>query len=336
VFSGDAVNNGTVAEAIFLGNSQNGGTVTLSATFAENAGNLDTGLIQGDAVFADNTVNAGTVQGNAEIAATANGEQGDVYGSITTYTQPDGAFAFGYYSGGVKAAAPSYATVVYQAGIFWYKYDASGNATLANGTYSDGTSGFVFVNGVKGAAAAAPVAKNGAYSDGYYLNDNIDFNYANAVPQQAQDNGLYYTYSQTIAAGYADPPANGAYSTYYFNAGAIDFSYSSAEAHIIINNFNHVYYSYNSGGAYLTNGFQTGVNINGAYYYINGARAIELDQNGSNTFDQSSGVYSTYNSLYYENGVPYSGTKFYSDDGYGSYLNKIEFVSGVVTYNGTV
>ena len=156
VFSGDAVNNGTVAEAIFLGNAQNGGTVTLSATFAENAGNLATGLIQGDAVFAGNTVNAGTIQGNAEIAATANGEQGTVAGSVTTYTQPDGAFAFGYYSGGVKAAAPGYATVVYQAGIFWYKYDASGNGALATGNYSDGTSWFTFTNGVKGAAYNAP------------------------------------------------------------------------------------------------------------------------------------------------------------------------------------
>jgi hypothetical protein len=157
VFSGDAVNNGTVAEAIFLGNSQNGGTVTLSATFAENAGNLATGFIQGDAVFADNTVNAGNVQGNAEIAATANGEQGNVAGSVTTYTQPDGAFAYGYFSSGVKAAPASYATVVYQVGSFWYKYDASGNGALASGNYSDGTSWFTFASGVKGAAANAPV-----------------------------------------------------------------------------------------------------------------------------------------------------------------------------------
>jgi hypothetical protein len=156
VFSGDAVNNGTVAEAIFLGNSQNGGTVTLSATFAENAGNLATGLIQGDAVFADNTVNSGTIQGNAEIAATANGEQGTVTGSTTTYIQPDGAFAYGYFSGGVKAAAPSYATIVYQVGSFWYKYDASGNGALATGNYNDGTSLFTFANGVKGSAYNAP------------------------------------------------------------------------------------------------------------------------------------------------------------------------------------
>jgi hypothetical protein len=152
VFTGDAVNNGTVAEAIFLGNSQNGGTVTLSATFAENAGNLGTGLVQGNAVFADNTVNAGTIQGNAEIAATANGEQGDVAGSVTTYTQPDGAFAYGYFSGGSKTAPASYATVVYQVGSFWYKYDASGNGAFASGNYSDGTSMFTFANGVKGAA----------------------------------------------------------------------------------------------------------------------------------------------------------------------------------------
>jgi hypothetical protein len=175
VFTGTAVNNGTVAEAIFLGSSQNGGTVTLSAVFAENAGNLGTGLIQGNAVFADNTVNAGTIQGNAEIAATANGEQGTVAGSVTTYTQPDGAFAYGYFSGGSKTAPASYATVVYQVGSFWYKYDASGNGALATGNYSDGTSMFTFANGVKGAAYVPPSSAITLGGVEYYYSSNASF-----------------------------------------------------------------------------------------------------------------------------------------------------------------
>ena len=226
VFSGDAVNNGTVAEAIFLGNSQNGGTVTLSATFAENAGNLDSGLVQGNAVFADNTVNAGTIQGNAEIAATANGAQGDVVGTVTEYVQSDGAFAYGYFSGGVKSAPASYATVVYQVGSFWYKYDASGSGALASGVYSDGTSSFTFANGVKGAAANPP--KNGAYSDGYYANDSIDTINGNGM-FEAQDDGLWYTY----AGGYATQLASGydsITSTYYLSGEATNLNSSGSNA----------------------------------------------------------------------------------------------------------
>ena len=187
VFSGTAVNNGTVAEAIFLGSAQNGGIVTGAATFAENAGNLGTGLIQGDAVFADNTVNAGTVQGNAEVAATANGEQGTVQGSVSEYVQPNGAFAYGYFSGGSKTAPASYATVVYQVGSFWYKYDASGNGALATGNYSDGTSMFTFAKGVKGAAYTPQPAGNW-YDDTSSLSHVI--NLVGGVTQSDQGGGV--------------------------------------------------------------------------------------------------------------------------------------------------
>jgi hypothetical protein len=44
----------------------------------------------------------------------------------------------------------NYETVVYQIGDFWYKYDAFGNSSLANGVYSDGILKFNFNNGIKG------------------------------------------------------------------------------------------------------------------------------------------------------------------------------------------
>ncbi len=259
VFTGDAVNNGTVAEAIFLGNSQNGGTgtVTLSAVFAENAGNA--GIIQGDAIFADNTVNSGTIQGNAEIAATADGEQGTVQGSVTEYVQPDGAFAYGYFSGGSKSAPASYATVVYQVGSYWYKYDASGNGALASGNYSDGTSWFTFANGVK--VATYVQLKNGAYSDGYYVNGVIDTNYTTNAPVPAIDNQLHYTYL--------------------------------------------------NGLGYIANGYYA----DSERYYING-NMTNLDNNGNSFFatenmsnlNRTAGDYDTYNGLFYQAGVAYSGT----------------------------
>ena len=151
VFTGTSVNNGVVAEAIFIGSSQNGGTVTSNAIFADNAGNLSTGLVAGSAVFALNSVNAGTVQGDAAVAETANGAQGTVQGTTTTYIQPDGAYIYGYFSGGVKTAPQNYQLLAYNILDFWYGYDNLGNAQLANGIYSDGTFYYMFENGFKGA-----------------------------------------------------------------------------------------------------------------------------------------------------------------------------------------
>jgi Concanavalin A-like lectin/glucanases superfamily len=156
VFSGSAVNVGIVEQAVFLDGAANTGTVSLSASFFGSSSN--TGTIAGDAVFADTTSNSGTVQGSAQVAETAS-NTGTVDGSVTTYVQPDGAWANGYFYSGNKTAPPSYATVAYEVqGLVnvWYVYDYYGNGSLANGVYNDGTADFVFVNGIKTVAYEIP------------------------------------------------------------------------------------------------------------------------------------------------------------------------------------
>jgi len=426
VFSGDAVNNGTVAEAIFLGNSQNGGTVTLSATFAENAGNLATGLIQGDAVFADNTVNAGTVDGNAEIAATANGEQGTVAGSVTTYTQPDGAFAFGYYSGGVKAAAPSYATRVYQAGIFWYKYDASGNSALATGNYSDGSSMFTFANGVKGAAYNAPTNAPTNAPGNWYDDDSASAHVVSFNGTQSSEGAVFdgndqltVPSSQDFAFGTGDftiegwvKQSNGGAQDWFVmgdssnESNRIQFKYDGTNIRyvnstnfnmshaitLLANNWYHVALSrtnnisriyidgtnvvglYNDNYDYTANDFRMGDQfdggnalsgamvgvrvIKGVGLYTDlsyavpstlptatnhtvlllnfGASAVPVNNTDQNApFNTTDGSYTPYNSLFYNSGVPYTGTLLYGPDGYGDWLNQVDFVNGVEVYKGT-
>jgi len=161
VFSDTTVNTGTVSEAVFISSSSNTGVITLSAYFADTS--INSGTVEGDAIFSDSTTNTGTIEGNAQIAATADNSSGTVSGSVTVYVQPDGYFANGYYSGGVKTAPPNYDTVVYQVGNVWYKYDASGNGNLATGNYSDGTSMFTFNNGVKGAAYVPEFLPDGTF-----------------------------------------------------------------------------------------------------------------------------------------------------------------------------
>jgi hypothetical protein len=322
VFTGDAVNNGTVAEAIFLGNSQNGGTVTLSAVFAENAGNLATGLIQGDAVFADNTVNAGTVQGDAEIAATANGEQGTVDGTVTEYVQPDGAFAYGYFSGGSKTAPPSYATVVYQVGDFWYKYDASGNGELATGVYNDGSSSFTFANGVKGAATAI-------YSHKTFLgtvNTNWD-NLSNWVDVNGSALGTLPTSTDTVlvlapvtttvdivVAGMILSGGGELTSQAKTMTGNISAYESTNIAAIDITGDLHMY-----GTSDVSNCIVNGI------IYLN-------DNATTNGNTPNAAVIPLTNGLYYENGSLYTGTKLFGADEYGNNpLATIAFASGVIT-----
>jgi hypothetical protein len=347
VFSGDSVNNGTVAEAIFLGSSQNGGTVTLSAVFAENAGNLDTGLVQGNAVFADNTVNAGTIQGNAEIAATANGEQGDVAGSITTYVQPDGAFAYGYFSGGAKTAPASYATVVYQAGSFWYKYDASGNGVLASGNYSDGTSMFTFANGVKGAAYTPPNVPtlypyktfvgttNDAWSE---LSNWVDV-YGNALSALPTSSDtvlvLASMYAENLSVAGAILSGDNSVQLY---APALAMTgnvsaYGSTEIHSI-DVYGNLYMHDNShvrdagifGNIYLNDSATTNGNTpNATVIYMLSGVETNLDREGNSSFTStdtgnlSGGHYEVFNGLFYQAGVPYTGSMGFTTLGVISY-----------------
>jgi hypothetical protein len=177
VFSDTTVNTGTVSQAVFIGSSSNTGIITLSASFSDTS--INSGTVEGDAIFSDSTTNTGTIEGNAQIAATADNSSGTVSGSVTVYVQPDGYFANGYYNGGVKTAPPNYDTVVYQVGNVWYKYDASGNGSLATGNYSDGTSTFTFNNGVKGAAYVPECLPEGTIirTDTIYA-DILGINYA--------------------------------------------------------------------------------------------------------------------------------------------------------------
>ncbi len=150
VFQGSASNDGTVEQAVFLGASRNVGTVTSSATFAETAQNA--GMVHGDVVLVDASTNVGTIAGSVQLGASAV-STGTIFGVSSVHTQGDGAYAYGYYVGGVRDVPVDYSTRAYQIGDFWYTYDTAGFATLANGEYDDGTSAlFVFVGGQKVAA----------------------------------------------------------------------------------------------------------------------------------------------------------------------------------------
>ena len=157
IFTGNAVNNNTVAQAIFLGNSVNAGTVSVSALFADSAGNAGTGVIQGYTIFADNAVNSGTVNGDADFGPDTSNTLGTVTGNVGSYTQSNGYLPNGYYAGGVKTAPADYDIIVHLVGSFWYKYDESGNGSLATGNYYDGSSWFAFNNGIKTVVYNKPI-----------------------------------------------------------------------------------------------------------------------------------------------------------------------------------
>ena len=171
VFQGDAVNDGTVGEAVFLGASRNVGTVTASATFANSSSNA--GVVHGTAVLVDVASNTGTLASNVQLGASAS-NIGTVFGTPTPHTQGDGAYAYGYYAGGVRTAPPDYTTVARQVGEFWYTYDAAGYGTLANGEYQDGSfSSFVFAYGVKISQTGGGVVEHPYTHLGYYSDDAV-------------------------------------------------------------------------------------------------------------------------------------------------------------------
>ena len=147
---GTAVNSGVVEIAEFFGTASNFGTIVETAKFADSASNE--GTVSGSAIFADTAVSNGIVEGAIQIAATAvQGENQTLTETPTEYIQPDGFFPNAHYSGGSRTAPAYYETVVYQVNGFWYKYDGSGNGSLAFGNYSDGSSlWFTFTKGVKG------------------------------------------------------------------------------------------------------------------------------------------------------------------------------------------
>lgn len=280
LFTGNAVNTGTVTQAVFIGSAQNAGTVTMSAVFADAASN--SGTIQGDAVFADSTTNSGTVQGDAQVAATAT-NSGTVEGTTQSYSQPDGFFVNGYYSGGTKTAPAAYATVVHQVGGFWYKYDASGNAALATGSFDDGsTDTYAFAGGVKG------VLTGQGGGNAYYAELSGVWHY--------YDNGV----DQGPISGSHDVDGNG--SLFYSN-GTLHDGEGDSFLHWYINGVDvgtfDVYYA-------MT--LFTGVGADNKYY-VNGAllsnTIVEatIDENGN----EQAISFDTLDEVFYQDGVPYSG-----------------------------
>jgi len=161
-FLGTAVNSGVVDVAEFFGTASNVGVIVEAAKFADTSSNV--GTVSGSAIFADTSISNGVVEGAVQLGVNVTeGENQALTEEATLYTQTDGFFPNAHYSSGSKAAPANYATIVHQVGSFWYKYDASGDGTLASGNYSDGTSLFTFANGVKGAAYTPSFNVLGSY-----------------------------------------------------------------------------------------------------------------------------------------------------------------------------
>lgn len=161
-FLGTAVNSGVVTVAEFFGTASNVGVIVEAAKFADTSSNV--GTVSGSAIFADFSVSDGVVEGAVQLGVNVTeGENQTLTETPTEYTQTNGFFPNAHYSGGVKAAPTNYATVVHQVGGFWYKYDGNGDGSLASDNYSDGTSMFTFVNGIKGAAYTSPYDPDGTF-----------------------------------------------------------------------------------------------------------------------------------------------------------------------------
>jgi hypothetical protein len=164
-FLGTAINSGSVNVAEFFGTASNAGFVVESAKFADTSSNV--GTVSGSAIFTDTSVSDGIVEGAVQLGVNVTeGENQALTETPTEYTQTDGFFPNAHYNSGVKAAPADYATVVHQVGSFWYKYDSNGDGSLASGNYSDGTSMFTFVNGIKGGAYTPSYNVLGLY---YYV-----------------------------------------------------------------------------------------------------------------------------------------------------------------------
>ena len=201
-FLGTAINSGVVQVAEFFGTASNVGVIVEAAKFADTSSNV--GTVSGSAIFADTSVSNGVVEGTVQLGVNVTeGENQALTETPTEYSQPDGFFPNAHYSGGSKAAPANYATVVHQVGSFWYKYDASGDGTLASGNYSDGTSLFTFTNGVKGAAYTPGSNVLGSYYYAGSLTSGTTILYSDEALTTIADNITY------IDAGVAKYTTNG-------------------------------------------------------------------------------------------------------------------------------
>lgn len=155
-FVGLAVNSGAVAVATFSDSAVNLGDITNSGTFYGTA--VNSGIVS-IAVFTGNAVNLGVISGSGLFYGTA-------------------------INSGVVSGNAIFADTTINNGT------VQGNANFATGAANQG--GTVVGNtGTYGDVAP----KNGAYSDGYYINGSIDYYYNNSYPVKAQDNDLWYFYN---------------------------------------------------------------------------------------------------------------------------------------------
>lgn len=69
-----------------------------------------------------------------------------------------------------------------------------------------------------------PEVKSGPYSDGYYSNGSIDSSYTQKTPQQAKDNGLWYSYIDGIAELAHYLAHQSGYSNFAFWEGVINYA----------------------------------------------------------------------------------------------------------------
>jgi hypothetical protein len=299
-FLGTAVNSGVVTVAEFFGTASNVGVIVEAAKFADTSSNV--GIVSGSAIFADTSISDGVVEGAVQLGVNVTeGENQALTETPTEYTQADGFFPNAHYSSGSKAAPANYATVVYQVGGFWYKYDGNGDGSLASGNYSDGTASvFTFASGIKGAS----VLKNGIYSDGYYVDGVIEPFYHNLTPQQAQDDGLWYTYVNGTPILAND----------LLLESSLYYSYSSGVRTLAQGSYN----LGNAGNDYIVDGEVT--NLNGS--------------DGNTIYSQIDGTYTPWKDKFYSLGTPYTGSAFYADDEYNNPTMRMDFVDGVEVYNG--
>jgi hypothetical protein len=158
-------------------------------------------------------------------------------------------------------------------------------------------------------------AKNGYYSDGYYVSDVLSGSGETATPVQAQDDSKWYTYDNAGAATIA----NNNYSNYAFVDGEIQTSFSSTGGLLelcypieAVDNLGY-YYEYNSGAASLASGLY----VNAAYAggqvntTVNYTTPQKIKWSGGDAYyTYSDGIASAAGGLY-SNGA-YSGGSFNS------------------------
>ena len=155
------------------------------------------------------------------------------------YTNGIGSLASGYYSTGYYSGG--IATTPAETGLHFSiddsklrDYIAPNNQPLYTGTHES----LYYYEGL---------AANGPYSNGYYASGLIDETYSNTTPQEASDDGHWYTYAAGVATA-----ANGPYSNGYYASGIFNTSYSNQTPQEATDDGH--WYTYEAGVATAANG----------------------------------------------------------------------------------